>query len=374
MKIAVNTRWLLPDKLEGFGWYTYHVLQELTRLFPEAEFHFFYDRKIASPLLESLEIHNHIVWPAARHPYLWHFWNQFSVPFMLKKIKADIYFSPDGFLPATLNIPALVTIHDLNFEAKDAFIKPQPKRYYQKHIRASAKMATHIFTISRFSTNDLITRYEVPPEKVSWAYNGPQKEFIDLHRFSQSTRQQFAGAHPYFLFVGAQNPRKNLHRIFQAFDAFCAKSNTRTALVLAGEKMLWDDEIEMAWQNLQHKDLVFFSGRVSSEDLNHLYSTAIALVFPSLFEGFGMPIVEAFYAGCPVITSLGSSTAEVAGDAALLIDPTRFEEIETAMEKIANDAALAEQLRQKGFARAPLFNWKSGAAQIAEKIRELTGA
>jgi alpha-1,3-rhamnosyl/mannosyltransferase len=87
-----------------------------------------------------------------------------------------------------------------------------------------------------------------------------------------------------------------------------------------------------------------------------------------------MPIVEAFYAGCPVITSLGSSTAEVAGDAALLIDPTRFEEIETAMEKIANDAALAEQLRQKGFARAPLFNWKSGAAQIAEKIRELTGA
>ena len=374
MKIAVNTRWLLPDKLEGFGWYTYHVVQELLHLFPEAEFHFFYDRKVSSPLLESLEVHNHVVWPPARHPFLWYIWNQWSVPFMLRKINADIYFSPDGFLPNKVKIPTLTTIHDLNFESKDAFIEPRPKRYYKKHIRQSAYNAAHVFTISRFSANDLIKQYELPPEKVSWAYNGPQKEFIDLHHLKQSTQQQFAGSHRFFLFVGAQNPRKNLHRIFQAFDAFCAKSPTRIALVLVGERMLWDEEIATAWENLQNKDLVFFSGRVNSEDLNHLYSAAIALVFPSLFEGFGMPIVEAFYSGCPVITSLASSTAEVAGDAALLVDPTRFEEIEAAMEKIAQDDELAKELRQKGFARAPLFNWKSGANQIAEKIKELTGA
>lgn len=374
MKIVVNSRWLLPDKLEGFGWYTYHILHELLHRFPEDEFHLLYDRKVESPLIESLNVHDHVVYPPTRHPYLWYVWNEISIPLMLRKLKADVYFSPDGFLPSKPSVPSLVTIHDLNFEEEDSFIRPAVKRYYQRHIRQAAHVANHVFSISQYSATDIIGRYGIAPEKISWAYNGAQKPFSDQRHLRQSSQQRFAGAHPYFLFVGAQNPRKNLHRIFKAFNAFCAKSNTHYALVLAGEKMLWDDEIELAWKEVTHKELVFFTGRVSSDDLNLLYSGAMALVYPSLFEGFGMPIVEAFYAGCPVITSLATCMPEVAGDAALLVDPTRFEEIEIALEKLAKDEALRDDLREKGFARAPLFNWKNAANQVADNIKALTRA
>jgi glycosyltransferase involved in cell wall biosynthesis len=292
----------------------------------------------------------------------------------LSRIKPDIYFSPDGFLPNRGNYKKLATIHDLNFEEEDAFLQPKVKQYYQKYIRAAAECADHIFTVSAYSKKDIEERYGIPAEKVSYAHNGPQQKFVDLHKFAQSVKQRYAHTHPYFLFVGAQNPRKNLHRIFQAFDAFCEASQTDHRLLLVGEKMLWDDDINLAWKNMQHQDRVDFTGRLKSKQLNHVYSAATALVYPSLFEGFGMPIVEAFQSGCPVITSLSSSMPEVGGDAALLIDPTRYEEITEAMMKVAKDDHLREELQQKGFARAKQFNWNKAGDLVVSKIKQLMHA
>jgi glycosyltransferase involved in cell wall biosynthesis len=317
---------------------------------------------------------NHVVYPQARHPYLWYVWNEFCVPFTLGRIKPDIYFSPDGFLPRRGNYQKLTTIHDLNFEAEESFLQPQVQNYYQKHIRAAAERADHIFTVSEYSKKDIEERYEIPSDKVSYAHNGPQQQFVDLHMFSQSIKQRYAHTHPYFLFVGAQNPRKNLHRIFQAFDAFCEASQTDHRLVLVGEKMLWNEAINLAWKNMQHQDRVDFTGRLKSKQLNHVYSAATALVYPSLFEGFGMPIIEAFQSGCPVITSLSSSMPEVAGDAALLVDPTRYEEIFKAMKKMVKDDALREELRQKGFERAKLFSWQKAGDLVVDKIKALLHA
>jgi glycosyltransferase involved in cell wall biosynthesis len=377
VKIAINTRWLLPGRREGIGWYTYHIVKRLINELPHADFHLMYDRKIKTPLIAGVNVTNHVVYPQARHPLLWTFWNEITVPAALGRIRPDVYFSPDGFLPKRGNYAKIVSIHDLNFEEGSAFLQPNAQHYYQKYIRAAAVRADHIFTVSDYSKKDIEKHYNIPAKKVSFAHNGPQQEYSDLHSDGHRTKERYAQSQPYFLFVGAQNPRKNLHRIFQAFDAFCQvveTGQTPYKLVLVGEKMLWNEEINFAWKNMRHQDRVIFTGRLTTNELNKVYSAATALVFPSLFEGFGMPIIEAFASGCPVITSHSSSMPEVAGNAALLVDPIQHEEITRAMLTIANDEALRKQLRQRGFARAKVFNWDAATAMIAAKMKELARA
>jgi len=374
VKIAVNTRWLLPNKLEGFGWYTYHVLNRLADLLPEATFYFLVDRKLDGRLIEKLNVEYVRLFPPARHPYLWYIYNEISIPLALNKIKPDLYFSPDGFLPSNLKIPTITTIHDLNFEEEQNFLKKNVRRYYKKYIRQAANSADHIFTVSNFSKKEIVQHYSIDNTKITAVHNGPQELFRDFSNRKVTTQQRVAGAHPYFLFVGAQNPRKNLHRIFRAFDSWVTKYEGNQHLVLVGERMLWDEEIQLTWKNMQHKDRIHFTGRLSTTQLNHAYSAATALVYPSLHEGFGMPIIEAFASGCPVITSLATAMPEVAGQAALLIDPTSEEEIINAMQKVASNKEFQNDLRQKGLERAKLFSWEHITKQLADQIKKMTRA
>jgi glycosyltransferase involved in cell wall biosynthesis len=373
VKIAINARWLLPDKLEGFGWYTLHIVHRLSKLMPEATFHLITDRKV-EPLAINLNITYHVVPPPARHPHLWFVWNEISVPLFLKFIKADLYFSPDGFIPSNLKIPTITTIHDLNFENDDIAMPLQVRKYYKKHMRKAAEKATHIFTISQFSADDIAERYGISKEKITVAYNGPQKVFSDLRNMKRSTRQHYAGARPYFLFVGAQNPRKNLHRIFQAFDAYASLPGSNHHLVLVGEKMLWNEEIQQAWDGMQHQQKVHFTERLSTAELNRVYSGATALVFPSLHEGFGMPVVEAFYAACPVITSKTTALKEVASNAALLIDPADVSEITEAMGTLSAQPDLCLDYIARGLARAEFFRWDDAAHKLVQTIKLLLDA
>lgn len=374
MKIVVNARWLISGKLEGFGWYTYHTMQRLKHLLPQATFYLLVDRKHKIKLVEFLNVTHVVVPPPARHPYLWTFWNNISVPIALKRLKADLYFSPDGFLPKWLKIPMITTIHDLNFETNDGFLIPEVEAYYRKHIRAAANKATHIVTVSEFTKQDVVEKYGIDASKITVTYNGAQTKFEDLRHQKRSTRQHYAASRPYFLFVGAQNPRKNLQRIFEAFDAYSQLVGSNNHLVLVGERMLWTYEIEEAFRKMKHQDRVHFTGRLSTLELNKVYSAATALVFPSLFEGFGMPIVEAFLAHTPVITSNNTAMKEIAADAALLVNPEQTEEIIMAMRQLSANPDICEDFIARGVARADFFKWEFGAKKLANKMRELIDA
>lgn len=373
MKIAINARWLLPGKLEGFGWYTYHMIKRLARLMPEASFHLLVDRKTKN-LVENLNISHHVIPPQARHPYLWHVWNEISVPLFLKYIKADLYWSPDGFLPSNIKIPTITTIHDLNFESDDIDMPPEVRKYYRSQIRRAAHASSHIFTISQFSAKDIAHRYNISKTKITLAYNGPQEVFSDLSHIKRSTRQQYAAGRPYFLFVGAQNPRKNLQRIFRAFDAYASLPGSNHHLVLVGEKMLWNKEIQQAWDDMEHQSKVHFTGRLATIELNKIYSAATALVLPSLYEGFGMPVVEAFSARCPVITSNTTALKEVAGNAALLVNPTNEIEITKAMGTLSTQPDLCLDYMARGLARLDKFNWDQAALSLKKTMLTLLDA
>lgn len=356
--IAVNTRWLLPNKLEGMGWFTHHLLKRMVVNHPEVQFIFIFDRPWDPDFIYGPNVTPIMVGPQARHPILWRLWSQMSVRRVLKKHQPDVFLSPDGFIPLQSKTPSIAVIHDLNFEH---FLHWSPKRvtaFYKKYMPKFAKQATHIATVSEFTKSDISRLYKVNPEKISVVYNGPQSSFRGLTDVEKSTfRKNKTQEEPYFLFLGALNPRKNLERVFQAFDRFKEKTGLSHKLVVVGQTMYWPAKTKNLFEKLTHKDDIIFTGRCEDAMINAWLGAAEALFFPSLFEGFGIPIVEAFYAETPVITSNTSAMPEIAGNAALLVEPNSIDELTQSLITLAQDEDLRKGLIEKGKKRKELFSW-----------------
>ena len=254
--------------------------------------------------------------PPARHPYLWYVWYEHSLKRKLKQTKPDLFFSPDGFIPTTGKTKTLNTIHDLNFEHNPEWVPNKVADYYKKYFPLCAEKASHNSPrFLSFQNKTLLAPMVLSEQKIDVVYNSASSDFT---RKSDAQISDFKTKHtsgqPYFIFVGALNPRKNLQNIFPAFD----RLGSNHKLLVVGNKMHWDSTIESAFNAMQKQEDVVFSGRLSSDDLNTALSGATALVFPSLFEGFGIPILEAFKAETAVITANNSSLPEIAGEAALV--------------------------------------------------------
>lgn len=356
--IAVNTRWLLPNKLEGMGWFTHHLLKRMVKNHPEVNFLFIFDRPWNPEFIYGSNVTPLIVGPQARHPILWRLWSQISVRRVLKKHQPDLFFSPDGFIPLQSKTPTLAVIHDLNFEHYPQWSPKRVTAFYKKYMPRFAAQATHIATVSQFTKSDLVKRYQVDPQKVSVVYNGPQSSFRGLTPVEKTAfRKNKTQEEPYFLFLGALNPRKNLERVFLAFDAFKEKTGLSHKLVVVGQTMYWPAKTKNLFEKLKHKEDILFTGRCEDAMINAWLGAAEALFFPSLFEGFGIPIVEAFYAETPVITSNTSAMPEIAGSAALLVEPNSIEELTQSLVTLTENQVLRNELIEKGKKRKELFSW-----------------
>jgi glycosyltransferase involved in cell wall biosynthesis len=369
LKIAVNTRLLIRNKLEGIGWFSYETLRRITQSHPEVDFYFFFDRKPDPTFLFGKNVTPVVVSPLARHPFLFVIWFEWSIMRILKRIKPDLFLSPDGYLSLSTNVPSLAVMHDLNFEHFPEDLPWLVRLYYRFFFPRFAQKAKRIATVSNFSKEDIITQYKVKPDKIDVVYNGANEMFMPLGKeIIAQTRQKFTGGHPYFLFVGSLHPRKNLARLFQAFDLFRSNNNSEIKLLVAGEKKWWTTTIRKAYEEMIHKDEIIFCGRLNSSDLHHVTASALAITYVSYFEGFGIPIIEAYRCGVPVITSNITSMPEVAGDAALLCDPYDIASIAAAMERMSSDCDLRTELIKKGLERAKVFTWDGAAERLWESI------
>jgi glycosyltransferase involved in cell wall biosynthesis len=225
--------------------------------------------------------------------------------------------------------------------------------------------------VSQFSKNDIVKQYNIDDEKISIVYNAASDDFFEVdEETKKATTQRLTNGAPYFVFVGSAHKRKNVERIMQAFDQFREK-NAHFKFVFAGSNKYWDDDIKMTYHQLKYKSDIVFTGYISTREMNSVLSSAVALVYPSLFEGFGIPIVEGFAAHVPVITSNITSMPEVAGKAALLVNPLSTDEIVNAMEKISTDEQLRAQLIELGKERGKVFSWDISAEKFWNIICEL---
>jgi glycosyltransferase involved in cell wall biosynthesis len=366
---------LLPGKMEGIGYFTFETMKRITNQHPEHDFTFIFDRDFDPAYLFSDNVKAVSIFPPARHPILWYIWYEWSLPYIFRKIKPDLFIGTDGYLPLSSKTPSLAVIHDLNFEHFPQDLPFFNRLYYRYYFHRFARRASHIATVSEFTKNDIMRTYNIASEKIEVVYNGAGDQFKPVNEIkAQAIREKYAHGKPYFLFVGALHQRKNIANLFRAFEDFKNKISSPLQLILTGQKRWWTKEMEDVFNSMKHKEDVIFTGRVSEESLQEITAGALAATYVSSFEGFGIPIIEAMKCGVPVITSNCTSMPEIAGDAALLCDPFSFQSISDAMFKIYSDEACRKSLIEKGLNRQQNFTWQKTADKLwlcIENVREI---
>ncbi|MBT3648790.1 MAG: glycosyltransferase family 4 protein [Flavobacteriales bacterium] len=368
MRIAVNTRLLLPNKLDGIGWFSHEVLKRLTTELNDWEFIFLFDRPFDSEFIYSDNVEGRILNPQARHPLLYQWYFERTIPHKLKRMDVDLFFSPDGFLSTKTSVKQVPVIHDINFEHRPQDLPRSYRNYYRKYFPQFARKAERIITVSDFSAQDICNTYNIDLAKLDVAHNGGNEAFRLLNSSEKETaKKQFANGNEYFIFIGSFSYRKNIHGIIKAFDAY-RKQGGKHHLVLVGNPMWKYDEMDRAIKASPNRDNIHFPGRLEVDQLVSALGGSRGLVFPSYFEGFGIPIVEAFRAGVPVITSTLTSLPEVGGDAALYADPDNIETIADHMMSLEKDTAIHTDLVQKGQNRAKQYSWDHTATKVKESL------
>lgn len=371
MRIGINTRFLLPGKMEGFGWYTYEISKRLVEQHPEHEFVFFFDRPFDPKFIFGKNVTPVVLFPPARHPFLFYIWFEISLKRALKKNKIDVFFSPDGYMSLGSSIPQIAVIHDINYEHYPKDVPFSARVYLQKFFPLFANKANKIITVSEYSKQDIAKTYEIPLEKIRVAWNGASDVFKPLgDSKKQLIRSSITNGIPYFLFVGALHPRKNVKRLIEAFIQFKHITGSEMYLVIVGES-LWKNNAFKLEVPDSIQSQIHFTGHISLEKLAEIMAAAFAFTYIPYFEGFGIPLVEAMKCGTPIISGDRTSLPEVAGDAALYCDPFSVKDIAEKMIELSSNENLRSDLREKGLKRSEFFDWNSSAQVVWEEIQKL---
>ncbi|MCI1186895.1 glycosyltransferase family 4 protein [Hymenobacter sp. DH14] len=374
LHVAVNTRFLLPGgHLEGIGRFTFETLRHLVAQHPAVTFHFLFDRAYDARYLLGPNVVPHVLSPPARHPLLYVAWFEGAVALWLARHRPAAFLSPDGFTTLNTRVPRVTVLHDLAFEHFPLDVDLLTRRYYQFFTPRFARASAQLVAVSEATRADIVQTYGIAPTKISVAYNAPADWFRPLPEAAQAEiHQRFSQGQPYFLFVGALQPRKNLAHLLRAFDQFKATAGAAEAqLLIVGRKAWKAGPILDAYQQMRHQSAVHFTGRVADDELAGLYTAALATVYVPYFEGFGIPIVEAQASGCPVLTSNVSSMPEVAGPGgALLADPLDVGSIAAGLTRLWHEPALRQQLVAQGYENLSRFSWARSAEVLWEALEK----
>ena len=221
MRIAVNTRMLLKGKMEGIGYFTYETMKRMVKNHPEHQFIFMFDRPFDESFVFSENVEPVVVSPPARHPLLWYWWYEHSLPSAFKKSKADLFIGTDGYLSVSSKVKTLSVFHDFNFEHYPEDLPVFNRLFYKHYFPIYARNAARIAAVSGFTKNDVIEKYNIDPGKIDIVYNGVSDQFKQLSAAEiLDIRNKFTQGQPYFLFVGSLHQRKNISNMLNAFDEF----------------------------------------------------------------------------------------------------------------------------------------------------------
>lgn len=306
---------------------------------------------------------------------LWHR-TQLPLPVELATGPVDLYHATDFVLPPTRrSTRTLLTVHDLSFVRVPEAASPGLKAYLDRVVPRSVQRADFILADSQATKDDLMRLYGVSAEKIDVLLSGVDARFkrvSDADIILTTRRRHAIGERPYIFAVGTIQPRKNYERVILALAALRGRGHD-LALVIAGGKGWLEDPIYQTIRDTGMQDFVHLIGFVDDADLPALYSSAVCLAFPSLYEGFGLPILEAMACGTPVVTANVSSLPEVAGDDALLVDPYDQDAITNAIERLVTDETLRQRLVQGGYERVKQFTWSASARKLHQIYSALLG-
>lgn len=361
----MNTRFLIKNKLEGIGLFTYESLKRIVEAHPEVDFYFLFDRPYDAEFVFGKNVKPVVLFPPARHPFLWYWWFEFSVGRWLHRNRPDLFLSTDGYACLRTNVPQVLVMHDIAFEHFREHLSFITYRYYKHYMPLFAHKAARLATVSDFSKKDIINHYGIAADKIEVVYNGAKEVYVPVSDVvRQQVRHKYSFGKNYFIYVGSVHPRKNIRNLLLAFEKFKRQTGSDFKLLLVG-RMAWDyKDVEAALRAMEYREDVIFTGHVPPGELGQITASAFAMMYVSLFEGFGIPIIEAMSCEVPVITSNTTSMPEAAGDGALLVSPTSVDEIAEAIKRIVNEPELRKLLIENGRTQIKKFSW----ALTADKL------
>jgi glycosyltransferase involved in cell wall biosynthesis len=360
MRVAINARVLAKPEPAGVSRYTKQLLIALSNRDDDGiEYLVFGVDSLPEPVRSAPRVETAGVTPAVPSGPRVQFWEQVTLPRKLRRYDVDLLHSTAGFSPLLTDVPTILTVHDISPITHPEWFSRGYATLYRALTPFALRSADHVVTISAFSQSEIERTYPWTKGKISAVHNG-------LTPIPDDDTDPVDGldADSYLLFVGSLNPRKNVSRLLDAYEQYRQQVDDPLPLVLAGSQ-----RDVFAAVDRSPIDDVHALGFVPDAQRNWLYHHAAALLFPSLYEGFGLPIIEAMDCGIPVLTSNIGAMAEVAGDAAILVDPTDTDAIAAGIERIATDESLRSTLVDAGRERVEHFTWASTAAEMASVYR-----
>jgi glycosyltransferase involved in cell wall biosynthesis len=365
VRIGIDARKLYDF---GIGTYIRNLIRYLARLDRDTEFVLLCRPEDRQALASVGENFRPIPQTAANYSFA----EQVRIPLALRRERIRLFHAPHYVLPPLVGCPSVVTIHDCIHLMFPQYL---PNRLAYHYARASislaARRATRVLTVSESSKRDILRFVDAPPEKIDVIYNAYDERFAvePLEEDVIRVRERYQLHDEFVLYAGNVKPHKNLERLIQAFNLVRARGLDQLKLVLIGDEISKYAVLRRAVHQHQLHKYVRFLGYLPEETLAVMYRLAGVFVFPSLYEGFGLPPLEAMASGTPVVTSNVSSLPEVAGDAAVLVDPYDPNAIADGIYRVLTDEALRRDLRQKGLARARQFSWETSVRRVREIYR-----
>jgi glycosyltransferase involved in cell wall biosynthesis len=356
--------------MEGIGRHLVEVLKKLVVMRPDDQFLLIFDRQPQVDYQIAPHIDIIVAGPPARHPLLYNIWFDWQIPRILKQWRADIFWSPDNFCSLRTNCPTLLTVHDLAYMHYPGHLDRAHQRYYRNRMPGFLNRADRIAAVSEFTARDLLETTQVPANKISVVCNGAETKpasAIDIADF----RNLHTAGRPYFVYVGSIHPRKNVTLLVQAYDQYRQNGGSPWPLILVGRSAWKTNDTQQAIEQALFKEDIRLTGYLPDDQTHKWLAAAGALVYVSLFEGFGMPVLEAMQAGVPVITSANSSMSEVGGKAVITVDPKNLTALALAMQTMSKDADQRGICIQKGLLQAKEYSWAKSAAAYSEILTEL---
>ncbi len=364
MKIAINARHLLKDNLEGVGWYTFEMIRFWAKTHADDRFYLLFDRPYAQEFIMNNNIIPVVIAPPARHPLLFIWWFEIGVNRTLKQINPDVYFSPDGFMPLSSSVPAVITIHDVAHRAFPGHIPFFMRGYYHFFIPRFLKKARAIVTVSNFSKAEIIKYFDTPAAKITVIYNACREVFKPASFFTEIDIPGIIGIQePYILYVGSIHPRKNLPVLIQAFELLKSRGFRHHLLIIG--RLAWKrGEFTKILGRTPSRTAIHHLQKIPDQTLAAIMAHASVLVYPSMYEGFGFPLLEGMHAEVPVIAARSSSLTEIGGDAVLYFEPNEPGVLCELLEKTITDQQVRKTLTEKSKIQRTKFDWMKSSLQL----------
>ena len=363
MNIGIEATSAVEPQKAGVGYYASNVIRAMISLSDVPHTYSCYVRHRSAEPRNILNGHashsSRVIIKVLTFPYLW---AQLRLPFELWKHPQDVYFFPSSVIPLVYQPEnSVVTVHDVAFLFFQDYFSPLLRRWLTIATEQSVRKARKVIAVSEATRLDVLEYYGVEPEKVITVHHGVHEQFKPLPPETvKAVKQQYLLDRPYILCVGTLQRRKNIPRLLQAFSVLKQKYHMPHMLVLVGQKYadFPENEIFSTLDRLSLQQDVIWTGYVESDDMPLLMNGADLFVFPSLYEGFGMPVLEAMACGVPVACSNTSSLPEVIEESGLTFDPSRVESITDTLHHVLSHPELRMELREKGLARAADFSWQ----------------